>query len=436
MSARAMSGPVTELPSAREIEVRGIVQGVGFRPFVWRLASGAGLTGRVRNRSGVVEIVVEGRLRLSTTSARRSRRRRPSSPAWIRSRGVTPRRPGSRPSMWTRASSGSGGTAGFGGRRHVRELPGRAVRTERPPVPVPVHQLHRLRAALHHHRGAPLRPRAHEHARVPDVRRLRPRVSTTRPTAGSTRSRSPAPPAAAPGAPRPSGWHAGRRPDRAGGDAPGRRRDRRAEGARWVPPRLRRDRRVGGLCPPGAEASTGQALRGDGRRPGRRGRAVRLERPRADRAVVLASADRPRPGPRHARALRGTWPSSAGSDAAIHAAPPPAAPRGRPPVGHDERQSQRRADLHRGRGGARAARRRRRRVPRPRPRDRRPLRRQRRARLAGTRARRAQGPEPSPRHRSRSPARSPRRSGLARNCTAPSALRPGGGRISPSTSGT
>ena len=53
-------GPVTELPSAREIEVRGIVQGVGFRPFVWRLASGAGLTGRVRNRSGVVEIVVEG----------------------------------------------------------------------------------------------------------------------------------------------------------------------------------------------------------------------------------------------------------------------------------------------------------------------------------------------------------------------------------------
>jgi hydrogenase maturation protein HypF len=60
MSARAMSGPVTELPSAREIEVRGIVQGVGFRPFVWRLASEAGLAGRVRNRSGVVEIVVEG----------------------------------------------------------------------------------------------------------------------------------------------------------------------------------------------------------------------------------------------------------------------------------------------------------------------------------------------------------------------------------------
>jgi hydrogenase maturation protein HypF len=46
--------------SAREIEVRGVVQGVGFRPFVWRLADQAGLTGWVRNRSGVVEIVVEG----------------------------------------------------------------------------------------------------------------------------------------------------------------------------------------------------------------------------------------------------------------------------------------------------------------------------------------------------------------------------------------
>ncbi len=47
-------------PRAREVEVRGVVQGVGFRPFVWRLATRAGLTGRVRNRSGVVEIVVEG----------------------------------------------------------------------------------------------------------------------------------------------------------------------------------------------------------------------------------------------------------------------------------------------------------------------------------------------------------------------------------------
>jgi hydrogenase maturation protein HypF len=45
---------------AREIEVRGVVQGVGFRPFVWRLAERFGVRGRVRNRSGVVEIHAEG----------------------------------------------------------------------------------------------------------------------------------------------------------------------------------------------------------------------------------------------------------------------------------------------------------------------------------------------------------------------------------------
>jgi hydrogenase maturation protein HypF len=45
---------------AREIEVRGVVQGVGFRPFVWRLAERLNVRGAVRNRSGVVEIHAEG----------------------------------------------------------------------------------------------------------------------------------------------------------------------------------------------------------------------------------------------------------------------------------------------------------------------------------------------------------------------------------------
>ncbi len=42
------------------ISVRGIVQGVGFRPFVYRLAQEHGLSGWVRNTSGNVEIEVEG----------------------------------------------------------------------------------------------------------------------------------------------------------------------------------------------------------------------------------------------------------------------------------------------------------------------------------------------------------------------------------------
>lgn len=45
---------------ARTIEVRGVVQGVGFRPFVWRLAGRFGIRGWVRNGGGVVEISAEG----------------------------------------------------------------------------------------------------------------------------------------------------------------------------------------------------------------------------------------------------------------------------------------------------------------------------------------------------------------------------------------
>jgi hydrogenase maturation protein HypF len=44
----------------RSIVVRGVVQGVGFRPFVWRLANELGLAGTVRNTGGQVEIEVEG----------------------------------------------------------------------------------------------------------------------------------------------------------------------------------------------------------------------------------------------------------------------------------------------------------------------------------------------------------------------------------------
>ena len=42
------------------ITVRGVVQGVGFRPFVYRLAHEHGLKGGVRNTSGSVDIEVEG----------------------------------------------------------------------------------------------------------------------------------------------------------------------------------------------------------------------------------------------------------------------------------------------------------------------------------------------------------------------------------------
>ncbi len=45
---------------ARRFHITGVVQGVGFRPFVWGLADRLGLTGWVRNDAAGVNLVVEG----------------------------------------------------------------------------------------------------------------------------------------------------------------------------------------------------------------------------------------------------------------------------------------------------------------------------------------------------------------------------------------
>ena len=46
--------------SGRQIRVRGLVQGVGFRPYVWRLANELGLSGWVRNDGAGVSVAVDG----------------------------------------------------------------------------------------------------------------------------------------------------------------------------------------------------------------------------------------------------------------------------------------------------------------------------------------------------------------------------------------
>ena len=51
---------LTNAGKAARIRVQGVVQGVGFRPFVYRLAREHNLNGWVRNTSGNVEILVEG----------------------------------------------------------------------------------------------------------------------------------------------------------------------------------------------------------------------------------------------------------------------------------------------------------------------------------------------------------------------------------------
>jgi hydrogenase maturation protein HypF len=77
MGRGAVEGPpVSGLSGARverAIEVRGVVQGVGFRPFIWRLAAELGLDGSVVNRAGQVEIVVAGSAESVEAFARRIR---------------------------------------------------------------------------------------------------------------------------------------------------------------------------------------------------------------------------------------------------------------------------------------------------------------------------------------------------------------------------
>ncbi len=57
--------------------VEGVVQGVGFRPFVWRLATELGLAGRVRNAAGRVEIEATGDPRSLDAFVRRLRSEAP-----------------------------------------------------------------------------------------------------------------------------------------------------------------------------------------------------------------------------------------------------------------------------------------------------------------------------------------------------------------------
>ncbi len=78
----------------------------------------------------------------------------------------------------------------------VRRVPRRGPRPRRSTLPLPVHELHPLRAALHDRHRAALRPRPHDDGGVPAVRGLPRASTTTRATAASTRSRSRARPAA------------------------------------------------------------------------------------------------------------------------------------------------------------------------------------------------------------------------------------------------
>ncbi len=63
----------SDVAIARSVRVRGIVQGVGFRPFVYRLAHGLAITGWVLNDDDGVEMHLEGEAEALETFVRRLR---------------------------------------------------------------------------------------------------------------------------------------------------------------------------------------------------------------------------------------------------------------------------------------------------------------------------------------------------------------------------
>ena len=132
------------------------MQGVGFRPFVHRLASELGLAGSVGNDSGAVILEVQGNAAGCGIRSPAACRGPAAGPDQHRLRD----RPGARRSGGTdfrivASRDRRGGHTDSAGHRGVRPMCGRAVRPGQPPLPASVRHLHQLRSTIHHHRGLP-----------------------------------------------------------------------------------------------------------------------------------------------------------------------------------------------------------------------------------------------------------------------------------------
>ena len=240
-------------------------QGVGFRPL--RLPPGARRAGSAAgsattsaascSRSRATPAAVERFLdRLAARGAAAGRGR-----ARAQSSARAPRR--ARASRSSRARGGGAADAPVAPDAATCDAClRRAARSRRPPLPLPVRQLHRLRPALHDRARRPLRPRAHDDGRLRDVRGVPGRVRRPGWTAAST----PQPNACPDCGPRARLLDArgrrrrGRRRGRGGRGGAARRPDRRGQGPRRLPPRVPRRRRAR-PSPRCARASTARTSR-------------------------------------------------------------------------------------------------------------------------------------------------------------------------------
>ena len=170
------TGEIETLVS-RDIVVTGRVQGVGFRPFVKRLAQRLGLVGWVRNHAGRVHILVRGR---------------PDRLDRFTMDLIAQAPPFARPQLATVVPSCAAGFDGFSivrqrrrrrpqrrgraGPVHLRGMPRGNSRSLLAPTSLSVHQLHAVRPALHHRPRATLRSREYHDGRICVVWALPPGV--------------------------------------------------------------------------------------------------------------------------------------------------------------------------------------------------------------------------------------------------------------------
>ncbi len=163
------------------VRVRGTVQGVGFRPYVYRLAGELGLSGFVLNDAHGVLLEVEGsadaietflaRLEpdappLAVLESVSTEARPPTGADGLRDPAQSPGRRRRRP--------------GHARQRHLLGVPGGTARSRRSPLPLSVHQLHQLRPPLHDRPRGPLRPSTHHHDRLRHVPQLPSRIRGSR----------------------------------------------------------------------------------------------------------------------------------------------------------------------------------------------------------------------------------------------------------------
>ena len=154
------------------ISVRGIVQGVGFRPFIYQLAARHDLTGWVYNTSEDVRIKIEGPS-CSVQEFLRELPRQAPPRAMIEQLSVSETEVSGCEDFSIRDSVQEDGKYQLVS-PDIATCPDcrREIRPGQPPLPLSLHQLHQLRPPLHHHRGHPLRPAPDHHAPFPDVPRL------------------------------------------------------------------------------------------------------------------------------------------------------------------------------------------------------------------------------------------------------------------------